>query len=272
MNFGGFVPLSTIDWRGRSVCTLFLRGCPIRCSYCQNEAIQEGEDYRDIDEIILMITESAPYVSGVVFSGGEPTLQMDALVTLAQRVKGMGLAVGLQTNGMFPETLAALIDGQLVDRIALDYKTQWEGFSGIAPGMGCGTGENYRKNVDRSIALCRKAGREGRLKEFEVVVTVFYENADYIREISEKIGSIPFVLQQGEHKIGRANRTAPDITHGEYICTKRNLQANHPPLTLEELKKIADELGRTVRIRTREIGEISYESDWRRRAPRKRKR
>jgi pyruvate formate lyase activating enzyme len=187
-------------------------------------------------------------------------------------VKGKGLAVGIQTNGLFPETLDALIAGRLVDRIALDYKTQWEGFSGSACGPGHVPGENYQKSVSRSIALCKEAYREGSLPDFEVVVTVFYENADYIRKISEMIGTIPLVLQQGEHKIGKASRTAPDITHGEYIYTKRNLQANHPPLTLGEIKKIADDLGRTVRIRTREIGEISYESDWRRRAARKRQR
>jgi pyruvate formate lyase activating enzyme len=220
---------------------------------------------------MAMIAESAPYISGVVFSGGEPTLQKDALTGLAKRVKAMGLAVGIQTNGLFPDTLDALIAGRLVDRVALDYKTQWEGFSGVACG-GTLQGENYQKNVSRSIAICKEACREGRLPEFEVVVTVFYENADYIRKISEEIGTIPLVLQQGEHKIGKANRTAPDITHGEYIYTKRSLQENHPPLTLGEIKKIADELGRTVRIRTREIGEISYESDWRRRASRKRKR
>jgi pyruvate formate lyase activating enzyme len=219
-----------------------------------------------------MIRESGPYISGVVFSGGEPALQKEALTELARRVKSMGLAVGIQTNGLFPETLDALITGQLVDKIALDYKTQWEGFS-IVPGVSGGVPEeNYQKNVSRSIALCKKAFRENSLPEFEVVVTVFYENAEYIRKISEKIGTIPLVLQQGEHKIGKANRTVPDITHGEYIYTKRNLQENHPPLTLEEIKKIADELGRTVRIRTREIGEISYESDWRRRASRKRQR
>ena len=128
-----------------------------------------------------MIGESAPYISGVVFSGGEPTLQKDALIELARRVKGMGLAVGIQTNGLFPDTLDALIAGQLVDKIALDYKTQWEGFSGV-PGV-CGgvPEENYQKNVSRSIALCKKAYRENRLKEFEVVVTVFYENAEVIR-------------------------------------------------------------------------------------------
>src|SRR5271157_6076984 len=83
LNFGGFVPLSTIDWRGKAVCTVFLRGCPIRCSYCQNEAIQTGEDYRDTGEILELIGSSAPYISGVVFSGGEPALQKDALLDLA---------------------------------------------------------------------------------------------------------------------------------------------------------------------------------------------
>ena len=105
LNFGGFVPLSTVDWRGRSVCTVFLRGCPLRCSYCQNEAIQSGEDYRDIEDVIDMIKTSAPFISGVMFSGGEPAAQKDALVTLAKRVSEMNLVVGIQTSGHFFETI-----------------------------------------------------------------------------------------------------------------------------------------------------------------------
>ena len=105
MNFGGFVSLSTIDWRGRAVCTVFFRGCPIRCSYCQNEGIISGEDNRDIEEIKEMIKSSSPFISGVVFSGGEPTLQREALVELARYSKKLNLDVGIQTNGLFPETL-----------------------------------------------------------------------------------------------------------------------------------------------------------------------
>ena len=129
VNFGGFIPLSTVDWRGRSVCTVFLRGCPLQCSYCQNEAIQTGEDYRTTDEIMEMIRGSAKFISGVVFSGGEPTLQKDALLDLAGQVKAMNLAVGIHTNGFYPATLDALIRARLVDKVALDYKTRWEGFS-----------------------------------------------------------------------------------------------------------------------------------------------
>jgi len=249
-----------------------LRGCPLRCSYCQNEAIQTGEDYRDLDEVTEMIASSAPFVSGIVISGGEPTLQRDAVIALARYARTLDMKVAIQTNGLFPDTLDSLIQERLVDRIAIDYKTRWEGFSGIQGGYRTLPVANYEKNLKQSIGICKKASRDDILSELEIVITAFYENADYIGKISSEIGTTPLVLQQGEHKIIRMRETAPDMTNGEYICKQRNLQENHPPLTLAELKTIADDLGRTVRIRTREIGEISYESDWRRRDARKRKR
>jgi pyruvate formate lyase activating enzyme len=244
----------------------------MRCSYCQNEGIQSGEDYRELDEITEMIKTSSPFISGVVISGGEPTLQKEAVTELARYVRTLGLMVGIQTNGLFPETLDVLISQNLVDKISVDYKTRWEGFSGLPGGYSTIPADSYEKNLQRSIRICRKAYRENSLKEFEIVITVFYENEDYIRKISGEIGNTPLVLQQGEHKIVRMRETTTDMTNGEYISKRRTLQENHPPLTLAELKKIADELGRTVRIRTREIGEIAYESDWRRRDARKRKR
>ncbi|WP_424720835.1 anaerobic ribonucleoside-triphosphate reductase activating protein [Methanoregula sp.] len=272
LNFGGFVSLSTVDWRGRSACTVFFRGCPLRCSYCQNEAIQTGSDLRDIEAITDMIMTSSPFISGVVFSGGEPTLQKEALLALARFAKKQHLAVGIQTNGQFPATLEALIAESLADRIAIDYKTRWEGFSSMPGDHAPVPRDNYQKNIKKSIAICKKALREQVIREFEIVITVFYENEEYIKEIAAQIGTIPLVLQQGEHKIGNLQATASDISHGEYISKRRSLQELHPPLTLAEIKKIADELGRTVRIRTREAGEITYESDWRCRDARKRQR
>lgn len=272
LNFGGFVSLSTIDWRGRAVCTVFLRGCPLRCSYCQNESIQTGSDLRELDEITGMIKTSSPFISGLVISGGEPTQQKEAVVALAHYAKKLGLAVGIQTNGLFPGTLETLIEQRLIDRIAIDYKTRWEGFSGLVGGYDAVPSENYEKNLQKSIRICREAYRENIIRELEIVITAFYENTDYIRKISGEIGTTPLVLQQGEHKIGPVHETAPDMTNGEYISKRRTLQENHPPLTLAELKSIADGLNRTVRIRTREIGEIEYASDWRCRDARKRKR
>ena len=69
-------------------------------------------------------------------------------------------------------------------------------------------------------------------------------------------GDIPLVLQQGEHKIpmvpgGVSNTSA-------YLAEKQADLVQYTPLTLTEIKKIADGLKRDVRIRTREIGEIAY--------------
>jgi pyruvate formate lyase activating enzyme len=225
-----------------------------------------------VDEIAAMIETSSPFISAVVFSGGEPTMQKDGLVALAQRVKNMKLEVGIQTNGFCPDTLATLIAKRLVDKIAVDYKTRWEAYSGTAGGYSTVPKENYERNVKKSISICKKAFEEKILTEFEVVFTVFYENEEYIKEISKDLEKTSLVLQQGEHKMAMMRDTASDMTNGEYISKKRILQEEHPPLSLPEIKKLADELGRTVRIRTREIGEITYESNRSRRASRKRKR
>ena len=63
-------------------------------------------------------------------------MQEDALLLLARASKGLGLAVGLQTNGIFPDTVEALVKERLVDKIAIDYKTQWEGFSCVGDDRG----------------------------------------------------------------------------------------------------------------------------------------
>ena len=272
INFGGFVSLSTIDWRGKSVCTVFLRGCPLRCSYCQNEEIQGGEDWRDIAEVFEMIRTSSPFISGVIFSGGEPTMQKEGLLALARYTKNLGLAVGIQTNGFFPDTLESLLSEGLADKVAIDYKTTWEGYSGSSGGYYPVVKENYEKNVLKSIAVCKDAYGRKNLSELEVVFTIFYENQEYILEISQKIGNVPLVLQQGEHKIPALRSSSPEMTNGEYIYRKRIQQEKHPPLTLNEIKEIADKLEMKIRIRTREIGEIPYESPRRSRPSRKRKR
>jgi pyruvate formate lyase activating enzyme len=257
MNFGGFIPLSTIDWRGRAVCAVFFRGCPIRCSYCQNEGIITGEDYRDVEEVKEMIRSSSPYISGVVFSGGEPTRQKEALLELARYAKSISLDVGIQTNGLFPDTLNQLIEEQMVDKVALDFKSRFEGYSG---GQETRTFDfdNYERNVLKSFRLCKNAYAKNILREFEVVITIFYENEEYIQEVSELIGKIPLVLQQGEHKILRLTGMPDDMTESEYREKKRQLREYCHPLTLDEIKRIADKLGRKVRIRTREVGEIQY--------------
>lgn len=210
-----------------------------------------------MDEIKEMIKSSSPYISGVVFSGGEPTKQREALVELARYSKGIKLDVGIQTNGLFPDTLDQLIEERLVDKVSLDFKSRFEGYSG-GPEKSIFNFENYEKIVRKSFKICKNAYAKSILTEFEVVITIFYENAEYIEKISGLIEKIPLVLQQGEHKLLRLPSMPSNVSEGEYHEKKRQLQEHFHPLTLDDIKRIADKLGRKVRIRTREVGEILY--------------
>jgi pyruvate formate lyase activating enzyme len=232
--------------------------------------IQNGEDFCEIQEILDMIHSSEPFISGVVFSGGEPTMQKEALVALCGDVKKMNLAVGIQTNGLFPETLAELIAKKTVDKVAVDYKTRWEQYTDHWKGFQNIKKENYQKSVRESIKICKKAYNDKILPEFEVVVTVFYGNEKDIIDISKEIGDIDLIIQQGEHKLGFIYSPLHAISELEYLNHKKSIREDFQPLTDEEIKKFADNLKRPVRIRTRNAGEIFYEGHRGRRASRKR--
>lgn len=229
VNFGGFVPVSTVDWPGRAVCTVFLRGCPARCGYCQNAALLGGSDLRVLSEVVDMIAESAIVVSAVVFSGGEPTMQGEALVSMARESRRLGFEVGVHTNGAYPDVLAALIDAGLVDHVALDIKARWERYPNLV-------GVEIVDRVKASLALCSGAYADGRLPGFEVVVTLFRGYEDEVGTIAREAGDVPLVLQQG-------------------------VTGAVAPLSFTELAAIAERLGRSCRVRTRENGEQVYETD-----------
>lgn len=187
-----------------------------------------------------MIRGSLLAISGVIFSGGEPTAQKEALLSLARAAKAMGLAVGVQTNGVYPDTLDAMIQEGLIDRVALDIKARWARYNNLLKG-------DYVKDVQKSLALCKDAQVAGHLPEFEVVITLFRGYDDEVPIIAKEAGGVDIILQQG---------VTGDVR----------------PLSEAELKKIADGLARSVKIRTREGGEIVYEGDRSRRAARKRQR
>jgi len=231
INFGGFVPLSTVDWRGKSVCVVFFRGCPVKCWYCQNQSILTGEDRRPVEEIAELIRSSSLLISGVIFSGGEATMQPAALFALAEYSKSIGLSTGLHTNGVFPDVIRTLIEKRLIDHIALDIKAEWNLYTVRGKERAVG------KQVKESLTLCTAACHAGTLPHFEVVVTLFPGYGEEVMTISHDVApDIDLVLQQGV-----------------YVGIR--------PLDLNNLKEIADRLGRTVRIRTRSDGEIRYEGN-----------
>lgn len=122
VNVGKIISISTIDWHGRSSHVIFFNGCNFRCPYCQNYKLLDCKRLVDIEKIERGILDAKMFISAVVFSGGEPTMQPDGLIRIAKFVKRQGLLVGIQTNGSFPDVLRELVKRKLADKIFLDIK------------------------------------------------------------------------------------------------------------------------------------------------------
>jgi pyruvate formate lyase activating enzyme len=124
MRLGGLQPCTLQDFPGKVAAVIFVRGCNLRCPYCHNPQLlspsSDGQEMSETD-FFSFLSSRRGKLSGVVVSGGEPTLQSDLPQFLA-KVRGMGFAVKLDTNGTDPSMLALLLTGNLVDYVAMDLK------------------------------------------------------------------------------------------------------------------------------------------------------
>jgi len=238
---GVVIPVSTIDWYGRSVSVVFFNGCNFKCIYCANnrfievsnrlEPLFKGGSVVDIVEIEKQILDARSFISAVVFSGGEPTTQCDALEHLAKFAKGQGLLVGIETNGYYPDRLSKLIEQKLLDKIFLDIKAPLDDankYSTITGGK-----EDAAERAHKSLCL--------KDVDIEVRTTVFPSFAD-VRGIagSLKDRDCTYVLQQGIPE----NAPAGEIR-------------KEKAFTRDELAALAKSISflKDVRIRTKEKGE-----------------
>lgn len=139
MRLGGFVPVSLCDYPCRVAAVIFTQGCNYRCPFCHNGHLVESHGARLLDEeaVLAQVAERRSRLGGVVVSGGEPTLQGD-LPQFLHRIKSLGLAVKLDTNGSQPDVLQVLFDERLVDYVAMDIKAPWDKYDRLA-GQACDT-------------------------------------------------------------------------------------------------------------------------------------
>jgi pyruvate formate lyase activating enzyme len=132
MRFGGFLKTSLIDYPGKISAVAFFKGCNYRCPYCHNKDLvfgpgpisPESSDDSTVDEsfVFSFLEKRKPYIDGVVLTGGEPTLTR-SLLRICQKIKEMGFLLKVDTNGSKPDILEQLLYNDLVDFIAMDFKT-----------------------------------------------------------------------------------------------------------------------------------------------------
>jgi pyruvate formate lyase activating enzyme len=130
LDIGGFTPLSTTDWPDKLAAVVFVQGCPWRCHYCHNVALQprQCEHPDGWARALDTLRQRQGLLDGVVFSGGEPTLD-PALPQAMSAVRALGFQVGLHTAGIYPDRLQAVLP--LVDWVGFDLKTTFEHYDRI---------------------------------------------------------------------------------------------------------------------------------------------
>lgn len=119
----GLQKMTLLDFPGRVACTVFLQGCNFRCPFCHNTELlpPDGEELMTEDDLIGFLEKRTGLLDGVCVTGGEPTLYK-GLPELLRRIKALGYAVKLDTNGFQPGVLRSLVEEGLIDYVAVDAK------------------------------------------------------------------------------------------------------------------------------------------------------
>lgn len=124
MLIGGFQKTSLIDYPGKISAVIFTAACNFKCGYCHNPALvglKTGAAFIPQEVILPFLEKRKGKLDAVVFTGGEPTLQLD-LPWFFDAIKRMGYSIKLDTNGSRPKMLRKLIKQKLVDYFAMDVK------------------------------------------------------------------------------------------------------------------------------------------------------
>ena len=173
MKLHGLQKMTLLDFPGRVACTVFLGGCDFRCPYCHNFELVDGTAPAVMEdgELFAFLEKRRGLLDGVAVTGGEPCLH-PGLPDLMRRVKAMGYAVKLDTNGMHPERLRAILEEGLADYVAMDIKNSPEKYA-LTVGL-----ERVDLGPVRESAALLMAGSAD--YEFRTtVVEEFHDEADF---------------------------------------------------------------------------------------------
>jgi pyruvate formate lyase activating enzyme len=216
---------------------IWFAGCNFRCPFCQNGGIVPLVSGREetVTTISAAIDENVRWIDGVVFSGGEPTLQRDPLVELARHTKGRQRGVMVDTNGSRPSVVEDLLSQGLVDRVSLDFKAAPERYPEV-------TGVDWAPKVLETLELSLRSDAEVEVRTTIVPGLVGRRDIDAITPRIK--GCDVYYLQQFRPEGNLLDPTLAKV---------------QPPLPndLMKLARVAKKHVDRVGIKTREFG-IQY--------------
>lgn len=189
MYIGGTV-ISTVEFHGNMSLVIFMSKCPLACRYCHNVELLEDNTEWSLEKVKQEIDSSADFLDAIVISGGEPLVQVDAVVEILTYVRQIGLKTKLDTSGIYPDNLKKLLDLELLDFVSLDVKTTFSKYRKI-------TGANVGFQVKKSMDLINEAGVH--LEARTTYVPTLHTKKD-IHNLVDEIEADVFTIQQFRNK------------------------------------------------------------------------
>ncbi len=236
MLIGGLQKMTLIDYPGKVAATVFTAGCNFRCSFCHNPelvlasqfTVRSGkQNEKQIKEFFEFLKTRQGKLDGVCITGGEPTLQPD-LVEFIAKIKKLGFAVKLDSNGTRPDILKELFEKKIIDYVAMDIKASLKNYQKV-----CGTKIDLEK-IKLSIDLIKNSGID---YEFRTTVVPGLHTVEEFEDVAEwLLGSRRYIVQKYED-----NGKVLDKTLTERITGKE--------IDLEKIKKIMKARIKDVSVR-----------------------
>jgi len=119
-----------VDYPNHLACIVWFSGCNMRCDYCYNKDIVFAKDgVNSYMDVLTFLKSRKKLLDAVVLSGGEATSYN--LVEFCQEIKKLGFKIKLDTNGTNFLHVKELLELNLLDFVALDYKAPKDKFTQI---------------------------------------------------------------------------------------------------------------------------------------------
>lgn len=179
MEIAGLQKLTLLDYPEKIACTIFTKGCNMRCPFCHNaDIVLKNEEHIDTAEVVQFLENRKGKLDAVCISGGEPLLQKD-IYEFINNIKEMGYLVKLDSNGMLPDKLKKLIENKKIDYIAMDIKNSEKQYTRTA-------GKEIEiEAIKQSISLIKNSGID---YEFRTTIVKEFHSKESFEGISELIG------------------------------------------------------------------------------------
>lgn len=202
---------TTTDYVGHLSCIIWFVSCNFRCLYCYNDNIvytKEGKYSQN--DILDFLKTRVGLLDSVVLSGGEATIHN--VIPICKEIKKLGFKIKLDTNATNLKQIKELINLNLLDYIAIDFKAPKYKFKDI-------TGVSIYDNSIKTIQYLIKIGFDFELRStinsalldendinemIKVIKELNYKNIYYLQnflETASNIGNIPKAKDIDKSKI-----------------------------------------------------------------------